>query len=182
MHAPNSSTVTLLVLVPLIAWRVYARFRRMLGRQRLSRVRPWITLVIYSLLVLAVAGAASHHVERLWWLAGSLALGLGLSAAGLRLTRFEAVRGVGLFYTPNAHIGLVLSLLLVARIAYRVYEVYVLAPATPHGASEFMGSPATVLAFGLLAGYFLGYAVGLVRWRRSVMQATRRREAATPPA
>jgi hypothetical protein len=40
-----------------------------------------------------------------------------------------------------------------------------------------MGSPATVGAFGLLAGYFLGYAIGLARWRASVFRAKRLREA-----
>jgi hypothetical protein len=43
--------------------------------------------------------------------------------------------------------------------------VYWLAPSLPRDATEFMGSPATVGAFGLLAGYFLGYAVGLAGWR-----------------
>jgi hypothetical protein len=182
MHPPSPATVTLLALIPLIAWRVYARFRRMIGRQRLSGVRPWITLTIYSLLVLAVASAALAHSQRLWWLAGSLLLGVALAVVGLRFTKFEAVRGVGLFYTPNAHIGLALSLLFVARIAYRLLEVYVLAPALPRSSTEFMGSLATVLVFGLLAGYYLGYAVGLVRWRLAVLTAKRLREAAQADA
>jgi hypothetical protein len=50
--------------------------------------------------------------------------------------------------------------------------VYWLAPSLPRDATEFMGSPATVGAFGLLAGYFLGYAVGLAGWRASVFRAS----------
>jgi hypothetical protein len=42
-HLPGTSTVTLLVLVPLLIWRIHARFRRLVGRQRLSKVRPWIS-------------------------------------------------------------------------------------------------------------------------------------------
>jgi hypothetical protein len=88
MRAPSSSTVALLALAPLIVWRVYARFRKMVGRQ-------------------------------------------------------------------------------------------LLAPASPRSSIEFMGSPATVLAFGLLAGYHLAYAVGLARWRGAVFRAKRLREALT---
>jgi hypothetical protein len=45
-----------------------------------------------------------------------------------------------------------------------------------------MGSPTTVVAFGLLAGYFIGYAIGLARWRASVLRAKRLREAAKSDA
>ena len=104
-----------------------------------------------------------------------------MSQFGLRRTKFEATRA-GLFYTPNAHLGLALSALFLARIAYRIVEVYVLTPLVPRGTAEFMGSSATVIAFGLLAGYYLGYAVGLARWRASVLRAKRLREAAQPNA
>lgn len=46
--------------------------------------------------------------------AGIAALGV----YGLRLTRFERTP-TGLFYTPNAHLGIALSLLLVLRLGYR---------------------------------------------------------------
>ena len=61
MQTPSASTLTLLVLLPLLAWRAYARLRRMVGRQRLSRVRPWITLTLFPALV-AVFGLAA-----MWW-------------------------------------------------------------------------------------------------------------------
>ena len=51
MLAPAPSTIALLALLPLVAWRVYMRFRRMVGRQQLSRVRPWITLAIFSIVL-----------------------------------------------------------------------------------------------------------------------------------
>lgn len=46
MQAPSSSTLTLLTLSPLIVWRIYARLRKMFGRQRLSRYRALITLAV----------------------------------------------------------------------------------------------------------------------------------------
>jgi len=49
MNAPSPSTITLLLLIPLFAWRVRRRFRRMVGRQRLSKVRlrPVLVEIIY---------------------------------------------------------------------------------------------------------------------------------------
>src|SRR5512140_801540 len=114
MQAPTPTGIALLVLLPLLAWRVYSRIRRMIGRQRLSRVRPWITLTLFPVLVALLAYAARSHVERLGWLAGGLMIGVFLAVYGLRLTRFEPTPQ-GLFYTPNVHLGIALSLLFVGR-------------------------------------------------------------------
>jgi len=157
----------------LVAWRVYARIRRMVGRQRLSRYRAPITLGIYALLLVLVALPSLSHPERLWWLPAGLACGVALGVFGLRHTRFEAVRGEGFFYTPNAHLGIGLSLLFVARIAYRIYEVYAGDLAAPHGTVGFAQSPLTLAVFGLLAGYYISYAAGLLRWRARVLRAKR---------
>ena len=177
MQTPTTSTITLLILLPLLAWRIYARFRRMVGRQRLSRVRPWITLAIFPCLVLLLGFAAQAHVERLWWLAGGLGFGAALGRFGLQKTKFEPTQE-GLFYTPNVHLGISLSSLFVLRIAYRLFEVYVSSPDQPHGMDDFARSSLTLAVFGLLAGYYIAYAVGLVRWRSRVMLAKRQREAA----
>ena len=179
MQAPDSTTLTLLFLLPLLAWRIHARFRRMIGRQRLSRIRPWITLVIFPTLLLLLALAARAHVERLAGLAAAVALGALLGGWGLRKTSFEATKK-GLFYTPNAHLGIVLSLLFVGRIVYRFVEAYTSAPGMPHGMGDFARSPVTLAVFGLLAGYYISYAVGLVRWRFRLLRAKRQREAARP--
>jgi len=181
MPAPGSSTITLLVLVPLISWRVYARFRRMVGRQRLSRIRPWITLLIFPMVVILLGFAAHEHTERLWWLAGGLGCGALLGVFGLSKTRFEPTPE-GLFYTPNAHLGIALSLLFVGRIAYRLFEIYTAGPAVHHDMSDFARSPLTLAVFGLLAGYYISYAIGLLRWRFGVLRTKRAREALNPEA
>jgi hypothetical protein len=164
MATLNPATVTLLIVVPLIAWRMYSRFRRMVGRQRLSKVRPWITLILFPLIIALLALSALHHPERLALLAGGLVLGVLLAVYGLRRTQFE-VTPQGWFYTPNAHLGIALSLLFVARIAWRFVEIYMLDPGVPRDMREFGSSPLTLGVFGLLAGYYIGYAIGLVRWR-----------------
>jgi hypothetical protein len=167
MPAPGAPTLFLLALIPLIVWRMYSRVRRLVGRQRLSRVRPWITLTLFPLLVLALGYLAFPNLEVLGWLGGAIACGALLGAYGLKKTRFEPTRE-GLFYTPNAHLGIALSLLFAGRIAWRVIEVYVLEPGRTRSPLEFAHSPLTLSIFGLLAGYYIAYAIGLLRWRFAV--------------
>jgi hypothetical protein len=169
MKGLDAPAITLLILLPLVAWRVYARVRRMVGRQRLSKVRPWITLAIFPVLVVALGLATRSHPEGLWALAAGLGAGAALGRFGLGKTRFEATPG-GLFYTPNAHLGVALSLVLVARIVYRLVEIYSSGPLMPHAMNDFARSPLTLGVFGLLAGYYICYAVGLVRWRQRVLR------------
>jgi hypothetical protein len=136
----------------------------MVGRQRLSKIRPRITLAIYLLLLVLLFFGAHTHPERLLGLVSGLGCGLLLGLIGLRKTRFESAPE-GLFYTPNVHLGIGLSLLFVARVAYRLVEVYAIEPTGAHSAHEFAHTPLTLAVFGLLAGYYVTYAIGLQRWR-----------------
>lgn len=178
--SPSGPTsITLLVLLPLVVWRMVARVRRLVGRQRASRIRPWITLAVFPLVILLLALAGWHsHPLRLLWLAGGLAVGGALGVYGLRKTTFEPTPQ-GLFYTPNAHLGIALSLLFAARIVWRLVEVFVLhPPGAGTNPDDFASSPLTLAVFGVLAGYYISYAVGLVRWRARVFRAKRLREEA----
>jgi hypothetical protein len=157
------------VLIPagiaaLVAWRMYSRIRRMVGRQRLSRVRPWITVVLFPLLVsLLLLGSLRHPASALSLACGVL-IGGALGGYGLRLTKFEQTP-LGLFYTPNAHLGIALSLLLLGRVAYRAIQLYAVPGSLQGDSGAFVRSPLTLLIFGTLAGYYVAYAVGLLRWR-----------------
>ena len=162
----NTPTIVLLALSPLIAWRLYSRVRRMVGRQRLSRIRPWIPVCLFPILVLLLALASLQHPLALASLTGGLLIGSLLAVYGLRLTRFERT-AQGLFYIPNAYLGSALSLLLVGRILYRLAELYV-GGLPPAGVpADFARSPVTLAIFGTLAGYYVAYAIGLLRWRRA---------------
>jgi hypothetical protein len=176
MATPATSTLATAALVPLLAWRVYVRFQRAAGRQRLSRYRGPISLTVYLLLAGAIALANLRHPVHLLAFAGALAAGGGLAAFALGRTRFEATP-TGLYYTPHGPIGLALALLFVARLAYRLVEVYAINAAAPRSFAEFAHSPLTLGAFGLMAGYYFWYMLGLVRWRRRVLRAKRAREA-----
>src|SRR3954453_10250166 len=149
LSAPATSMIVLLALLPMVGWRIFIRFRRMIGRQQLSRVRPWITLAIFSIVLVLLAYAARAHVERLGWLAAGLAAGGLLAAYGLRLTRFEPT-SQGLFYTPNAYLGIALSLLFFGRLLYRVAEVYAITRAGSATPPSFGSSSLTLAVFGLV--------------------------------
>ena len=46
-------------IAALVGRRLYSRVRRLVGRQRLSPVRPWLTAVLFSLLVTLPCAARS---------------------------------------------------------------------------------------------------------------------------
>lgn len=167
MQMPGANVLPFLVIIPLIVWRTYSRIRRNIGRQPLSKVRPWITLGVFPLLTVLLGWSAHARPALLWALAGGIAGGLVLAVYGLRHTKFE-VTPQGLFYTPNAHIGIALSLLFVGRVIYRMVVLYSMDPLAPQSAGDFAASPMTLGIFGLLAGYYVAYAIGLVRWRAVV--------------
>ena len=169
-----SHPATLLIpagVAALVGWRLYSRIKRMVGRQRLSKVRPWVTLSVFPLLVLfLLIGSLPHPYAALALVAGVLG-GAALGLLGLRLTKFEQTP-LGLFYTPNAHLGITLSLLFIARIGYRAVQLYFAPSAIQEASTAFARSPLTLLIFGTLAGYYVAYAIGLIRWRRRVSLAS----------
>jgi len=181
---PTSLDTHLLIVIAftaLVVWRAQARIRRLLGRQRLSTVRPWITVIVLPLvLVLLLATSLAHPATEAAALAGAL-VGAGLGVLGTRLTKFE-VTPAGLFYTPNAHLGIALSLLFVGRIGWRLVQIFMIGLPQPGQPDDFATSPLTLSVVGLLFGYYISYAVGLMRWRFSVLRAKRLREAAQAAA
>jgi hypothetical protein len=160
----NTPTIVLLALTPLFVWRVYSRVRRMIGRQQLTGVRPWISVFLFPVLVALLAFVSQRHPVALAALAGGLAGGGLLAVYGLRLTRFERT-AEGLFYTPNAYLGIALSLLLFGRVIYRLVQIYAGGLPPAGASSDFARSPATLAIFGMLAGYYVAYSLGLLRWR-----------------
>src|SRR4051794_21429526 len=105
----------LYAFIPLVLWRIYARVRRNIGRQRSKAWRHWFGVVFFPLVIALFALTALRNsvAEAALW--GGIAGGVVLALFGLKLTRFERTEQ-GLFYTPNAYLGVALSLLLVARI------------------------------------------------------------------
>ena len=150
----------------LLVWRIYRRVRRMVGRQRFRPVRSWLSLIFFPLLAVALlVGLYAHPLRAGVELVG-VAIGVGLAVYGLRLTKFE-VTPQGLYYTPNAHIGIALSLLLAVRVIYRFAQIYLMSSPISEPPQAFVRTPLTLLIIGTLAGYYASYAFGLIRWSRS---------------
>jgi hypothetical protein len=147
----------------------------MVGRQHLSNVRPWITVTVFLLLILMLGWVSIARPEPLLGLGGGLVVGIGLGVYSLQKTRFENT-AQGLFYTPSAHVGIAVSLLFVGRLLYRMIQMYGYgnpgggpAPAPGQNPSlSYATTPLTLLVFGVLAGYYVTYAIGLLRWKASV--------------
>src|SRR5205085_66068 len=95
-HHPDKPRVTvpptsivLLVLVPFIAWRLYARTRRHIGRQKSKAWRHWAAAIFFPLVILILTATTWVYPLASVGLAGGVALGALLALWGLRLTRFE---------------------------------------------------------------------------------------------
>jgi hypothetical protein len=88
-------------------------------------------------------------------------VGIAFGMFGLHLTRFEATEQ-GVYYTPNAHLGILLSTLVVCRVVYRLIVGGL--PGTAAGPAPTL-TPLTLLLVGTLAGYYCTYAIGLLRWK-----------------
>ena len=157
------------VVAPLVLWRVYSRIKRLTSRQQSKTWRHRTTLVFFPLLVLALAaGAVLTGALPLIALAAGLPLGVVLGSIAIGKTRFEQV-GDTYYFTPHAPIGMVIALLFMGRMAYRAYEYYALGSLQHH---EFVTSPLTLFIFGLLAGYYMTFAWGLLAWRRRTATAS----------
>lgn len=158
-----TAIVTIAVL-PLVGWRLYSRIRRLVGRQRSRPWRHWATAIVFPLVLVALGLAAAARPDALAALGAATLAGVALAAWGLRLTRFERTPQ-GLFYTPNAHLGIAVSLVFAARVAWRLVELATRGAGDPAASQDFARSPLTLAVFGLLAGYYAAYAIGVLRWR-----------------
>ncbi len=144
-----------------MAWGIYRRVRRNIGRQPLRQNRSIVRLVILclaSLIVIAVGLLFNPLI--LAGFGGGLLPGILLGFLGLKLTRFETT-DEGHFYIPDTRIGVGLSVLLVGRVIYRMIVL--------QGAMESPGhhppagqSPLTYLIVGLTFGYYIVYSIGLI--------------------
>ena len=167
--APNPQILVWIGIAALVAWRLYKRMRRLIGRQKFSPARPWFTVVIFPLIFAALFAGSLPHPGGSLALLGGATVGVALGLYGLRLTRFE-VTPEGRFYTPSAHLGIALSLLMVLRLGYRAVHAAIVGRQFNAGApADFVSSPLTLLIFGTLAGYYVSYAIGLLRWRATAV-------------
>jgi hypothetical protein len=160
----TAAPVMPILLGGLIAWSVYRRVRRNIGRQKLRPRRAVISLAVLSIFSLVIAVTSSRNPNLLFGFGGGLVPGTLLGYAGLRLTRFETT-DEGHFYTPSARIGVALSLLFIGRLIYRFMVLRTFSQ-TSHQMPAVAQSPLTLFILGLLAGYYITYYAGLLAHSR----------------
>jgi hypothetical protein len=156
------------LIVPLLAWRIYTRVRRNIGRQPLRPTRLKVSIGIFATIVILFALGSLRHLPVLGSLLGGLALSIPIAFYGLKLTKFEDTPQ-GKFYTPNTALGIGISTLFIGRIAYRFLTVSAAADLPAAQTPLPFQSPLTFFLFGLSAGYFIAYQSGvLVRSHRPI--------------
>ena len=161
--------------IPLLLWRFYTRIRRNMGRQVSKAWRHWLSITLFPVLIALMTLSSLSAPLALTALWGGLAFGAALGFWGLKLTRFEHAEG-GFFFTPNAYLGVGLSLLFIGRVLYRMTVLFGDDATGAATNPDFARSPLTLVIFGLVAGYYTTYAAGLLRWR-----AHQNRASTTPP-
>ena len=166
MPAFNPSTLTPLFATVAIGWIYYKRIRRSFGRQPYQAKRALLRVGLLALLLvgLVITAATVPHV------AAAIALGLlvggGLGVLALRHTHIEAIEGAH-WYTPNPWIGGALSLLLVARLAWRYGH-----GAFSSGAAQAAqnANPLTLGIAATLVAFYVVNGAGLA-WRMRALTA-----------
>jgi len=160
----------------LLAFAIYRRVRRNIGRQALSatrlKVRIGIFGIVGTLLLLACARDPALSAAMLAGVAG----GVALAWFGLKHTQFE-VTPEGRFYTPHTYIGAFVSALFLGRIAYRFIVLYSTSHAMAADANPFAAyqrSPLTLAIFGILLGYYVAYYAGILHRNREITAEARR--------
>jgi cytochrome b561 len=157
------------LLVCLVAWRMYMRLRRNFGRQPLQpkrMVTRMVTrIVIFAVITCGLAVFSFIEPRLLIGLGAGLVVGLPLAWVGLKLTQFETTPQ-GRFYTPHSTIGILLTVLLVARLGYRVMVVFSAAH-DPTQPPPLMQSALSFFVFALLASYYMAYYTGVLMRSRT---------------
>ncbi len=163
----NLTTLALIVLAPLLVWRVYRRVNGVMASQRSILSRHYTGLFVFTAMVLvAVSEVATRGLHLASLLLGTSA-GICLGIYGLRHTRFD---NATVFYTPPKRTGLLIAMLFFARVMQIGIELY-LNQGSGKPNPEFTDSLVTMGAIGLLGGYFGTFSAGLIRWRRSLTRA-----------
>lgn len=158
------TTFALIALVPLLVWRIYSRIKNQMTRQRSIVSRHYTGLLVFAALVLVPGTQLGDRPFQLAALAAGSLAGIALGTYGLRRTRFEDTPE-GYFFTPPSRMGILVAMLLVARVIYLGIEIY-MNQGSNRPNPRFTDSPITMLCLGMTAAYFATFSAGLMRWRQ----------------
>ncbi|HUK01576.1 MAG TPA: hypothetical protein VLW26_04800 [Steroidobacteraceae bacterium] len=163
----NPQVLVFVMIGAVVAWSLYRRIRRHFGRQPVQPHRMTVRVLILAAVIALVVAGAVRSLPALEAALGGLLAGAAVGALGLRLTSFEW-RSDGSFYTPNGYLGAVLSVVLIARLAFRFAQLPSMAGpnvepgAPPPVMTSYLSSPLTVALVLMLLAYYLVYIGGIV--------------------
>lgn len=163
------TTFALLLLIPLLIWRIYSRVKRLFVRQESLLWKHVLGATLFPLLLLASAVSLLPDMFALSCLAAGALGGAWLGVFALKKTRLENL-GRRFFFKPYDRFGIVLCLLFAARVLQIGVEIYIARQSeVPQPISQQMvlHDPLSVVPFGLLVAYLAAFSVGMLRWRRA---------------
>ena len=163
------TTLALIALVPVLVWRIYQRLKSQMVRQRSILSRHYTGLLVFGALLVVPATSLGENPLSLAALAAGAIAGIGLGNYGLRRTRFEDTPE-GYFFTPPMRMGILVAMLLVARVIYLGIEIY-MNQGSSRPNPRFSDSPVTMACLGLTAAYFATFSASLMRWRQRLRKA-----------
>jgi hypothetical protein len=163
------TTAALILLVPVLVWRIYQRLKTQMQRQRSILSRHYTGLLVFSGMVLVPLTELLDRPLSLAALALGAIAGIGLGSYGLRKTRFEDTPE-GYFFTPPMRMGILVAMLLVARVIYLGIEIY-MNQGSSRPNPRFSDSEATMFCVGLTGAYFATFSASLMRWRQRLRKA-----------
>ena len=158
------TTLALIALVPFLVWRIYSRLKNQMTRQRSIVSRHYTGLIVFAAMVLVPGTELGDRPFQLAALAAGAIAGIALATYGLRRTRFEDT-SEGYFFAPPSRMGILVAMLLVARVIYLGIEIY-MNQGSNHPNPRFTDRPVTMLCLGMTAAYFATFSAGLMRWRQ----------------
>src|ERR1700733_14665073 len=158
--------ITPILMVAVVAWAIYRRVRRTIGRQPLQPRRMQTRMAVLTLIGVITLAFSFRDIELAGALAAGAAAGAALGYFGWRHTKFETTPQ-GQFYTPHLFIGLAVTLLFLGRLAYRFIFLYpgmqAAAKVNESPFAAYQKSPLTLAIFGIVIGYYVAYYAGVIR-------------------
>jgi len=148
-----------------IGWIYYRRIRRQFGRQP-WRQNAWrsLRLVLLAVVLGGLVLVAFTLPHSLLAIGAGIAIGAALGGFALQHTQIETVDGAR-WYTPNPWIGGALSLLLIARLAWRWgHGPFATGDGGGPAAMAQQAIPLTLAFAATLVTYYLVSGAGLA-WR-----------------
>jgi hypothetical protein len=161
--APDYSRILPWVFALLIPLALYRRFRRTFGRQLLRPKRMIVRIAIFLLLAALLTRRSRDFA--LAELGGAL-IGVALAFWGASRTRFATEDGRR-YYVPHTQTGIAVSLLVVARLVYRLAQTSGAPTTAGAGYTAPAGGPQAAMQSPLTAGIFfvlIGYYVCYYSW------------------